>query len=65
MEIAGRKTSLFTGERVYGPAGSVSAEALAHVTQSTSYSGESEIAGTDMYWIRSMASDNLVYLYSN
>ncbi len=65
MEIAGRKTSLFTGERVYGPAGSLTAEALSGITESTSYSGESEIAGKDVYWIRSMASDNLVYLYSN
>jgi hypothetical protein len=65
MEIAGRGTSLFTGERVYGPAATVSAEALSDITESTSYSGESNVAGTDMYWVRSMASNNLVYLYSN
>lgn len=65
LEIAGSRTSMFTGDRVFGPAGSLSPEALSGITESTSYSGESEIGGTDMYWVRSMASDNLLYLYTN
>lgn len=64
-EIRDRKTSLFTGDKVFGQAAGVSAEALLPITKSTSYSGSRDAGDVDVYWVRSMASDNLIYIYPN
>jgi hypothetical protein len=65
MEIPGNRTGLFAGERLFGGSMEVPADALAGIVESTSYSGERGAGGKDFYWIRSMASDNLVYIYAN
>jgi hypothetical protein len=64
-EIRDRKTSLFAGGVVYGPAAGVSAEALRPVAESSSYSGSGDVGGADISWVRSMASDNLIYIHPN
>lgn len=65
MEIPANRTGLFAGERFFGGATPVPADALAGIVESSSYSGERGIGDRDLYWIRSMASDNLVYIYAN
>ena len=65
MDIPGGRTALYAGDRMHGGALAVPAETLAGITGSTRYSGEEGVGGRDMYWIRSMASDNLVYIYAN
>lgn len=64
-DLRDRKTSLFAGGAVYGQAAGVPAEALQSVADSTSYSGSREAAGVEFSWVRSMASDNLIYIYPN
>lgn len=41
------------------------AEIVAKAASSTKYSGSKRQDGQTVYWIRSMAADNLIYLYSN
>lgn len=41
------------------------AEIVAKASSSTKYSGSKRQDGQTVYWIRSMAADNLIYLYSN
>jgi hypothetical protein len=64
-ELRDRKTALFAGGSVYGQAAGVPAEALQPVADSSSYSGSRDAAGGEFSWVRSMASDNLIYIYPN
>ena len=65
MEIPAGRTALYTGDRVFGGTLNVPDDTLADITGSSSYSGEQGVGGKDMYWVRSMAADNLVYIYAN
>lgn len=63
-DVPGSRTSLVTGDQVHGGT-AVPADTLADIEKSTSYAGQAGLGERDLYWIRSMASDNLVYVYSN
>lgn len=63
-EIPDARTVLLAAGHVYGAASGLSAEELAKIESSKNYSGSISIGGQTWYWIRSMCSDNLVYLHA-
>jgi len=64
VEIPEHRTVLFADGRIYGPAAGLAGESLVKLESTKSYSGRMRIDGQSWYWIRSMGSDNLVYLFS-
>ena len=64
-EISNHRTLLFVDDHVYGAESTISADELVKLQSLKRYSGQFSIDDKEWYWIRSMASDNLVYLYSN
>lgn len=64
-EIPDARTVLFAAGHVYGAASGLPAETLAKIESSENYSGSMRIDGQTWYWIRSMGSDNLVYLHAS
>lgn len=64
-ELRERKTALFTADAVFGQASGVSVEALRPIAESRSYSGSRDAGDVDVSWVRSMAADNLIYIYPN
>ncbi|UTF51737.1 hypothetical protein NLA06_07595 [Desulfomicrobium sp. ZS1] len=62
-EIPNHRTVIAIDDQICGPAIANLPEACINLRNSTKYSGSIEIDGNNWYWIRSMGSDNLVYLY--
>jgi hypothetical protein len=63
-EIPNSRTLLAASGHVFGPSSGLPSEALVKLESSTNYSGSMRVDGRAWYWIRSMASNNLVYLYA-
>ncbi len=65
VEIAASRTALAVSNQIIsGQVPKDSTEVLEKVTSSKKYSGSRRVDGQDVYWIRSMGSDNLIYLFS-
>ena len=62
-EIPDNRTVIAVDDKICGPAIANVADACANLQKSTNYSGTIEINDTSWRWIRSMGSDNLVYLH--
>jgi len=62
-EIPNHRTVIAIDDQICGPAIANLPEACLKLRNSTKYSGSIEIDDKKWYWIRSMGSDNLVYLY--
>ncbi len=62
-EIPNNRTVIAIDDQICGPAISNASEACINLKKSTNYSGTITINDNSWYWIRSMGSDNLVYLY--
>ncbi len=62
-EIPNNRTVIAIDDQICGPAIASLPEACINLRNSTKYSGTISIDKNEWYWIRSMGSDNLVYLY--
>lgn len=65
VEIPDNRTVIAIDDQICGPAIASLSEACAKLQTSTNYSGTLTINDSSWYWIRSMGSDNLVYLHLN
>ena len=65
VEIPDNRTVIAIDDQICGPAIASLSEACTKLQTSTSYSGTLTINDSSWYWIRSMGSDNLVYLHLN
>jgi hypothetical protein len=62
-EIPNNRTIIAVDDRICGPAIPNLSDACMRLQKSTKYSGSIKIDSAKWYWIRSMGSDNLVYLH--
>jgi hypothetical protein len=62
-EIPNNRTIIAIDDRICGPVIPDLSDACIRVHKSTKYSGSIKIDSSKWYWIRSMGSDNLVYLH--
>lgn len=63
VEIPNNRTIIAIDDQICGPAIADLSEVCINLRKSTNYSGTIEINDSSWLWIRSMGSDNLVYLY--
>lgn len=63
-EIPDNRTVLFIDDHVYGTTSAPLTDQVAKLQSVKKYSGQFSLDDKEWYWIRSMASENLVYLYS-
>jgi hypothetical protein len=64
-EIPAHRTLIAFDKHIFGESSANLTEALVKLESRKKYSGQMQLDGKDWYWIRSMGSDNLVYLYTN
>jgi hypothetical protein len=64
-EIPNNRTIIAIDDQICGPVIPNLSDACIRVQKSTKYSGSIKIDASKWYWIRSMGSDNLVYLHLN
>jgi len=64
-DVPERHTLLYAGGHLFATAQAVPAEDLADVEGSTRYAGSISAGKTEWNWVRSMAANNLVYLFAN
>lgn len=64
-EIPNNRTVIAIDDRICGPAIPSLSDACMRLQKSKKYSGSIKIDNSKWYWIRSMGSDNLVYLHLN
>jgi len=62
-EIPDNRTLIAIDDQICGPAIPSLSDACIRLQRSTKYSGSIKIDNSKWYWIRSMGSDNLVYLH--
>ena len=65
VEIPDNRTVIAIDDQICGPAIANFSEACINLRNASKYSGSIEINDKQWYWIRSMGSDNLVYLHLN
>jgi hypothetical protein len=65
VEVPDNRTVIAIDDQICGPAIANLSDACMRLQKSTNYSGTLNINDTSWYWIRSMGSDNLVYLHLN
>jgi hypothetical protein len=65
VEIPNNRTVIVVDDQVCGPAMASLSEACVNLQKTTNYSGTLKINDSSWSWIRSMGSDNLVYLHLN
>lgn len=64
-EIPAHRTLIAFDDHIFGDTSASLTEALVELESSKKYSGQMRLDDKEWYWIRSMGSDNLVYLYTN
>lgn len=64
-EIPAHRTLIAFDNHIFGDTSASLTEALTELESAKKYSGQMRLDGKEWYWIRSMGSDNLVYLYAN
>jgi len=64
-EVPNNRTVLSVDDHVFGVVSTSLTDRVGKLQSAKRYSGQFSLDDKEWYWIRSMASDNLLYLYSN
>lgn len=63
-DISDVRTQLAIGDHVFSNSQNSYSNALKEIGASSKYSGSTGVDGKELYWIRSMAAENFVYLFA-